>query len=328
MESLVSIIIPVYNAESTIIRCIDSIAKQTYTNIEIIVINDGSNDNTLDLLYEYKKRKDKIKIVNINNSGVSVARNTGLKIAKGKYIIFVDSDDCIKDNMVEKLVEMREKYNTFIICNYCILKKTKKYATDSKEYNIDYGISFQSDEDFCKLFIEMDILKAPWGKIYDADIIRKNNLIFETDISLGEDLIFNLNYLKFIERIIYLKDKLYCYYVGNSNSLSKKYYDNMIDIQKKIVERIIQHIAQIKNCKQIDEVYRNCLKMLMSAVTNELHKKTNIVDKYIQAKRRFADNIIQEYADFLYDKNMIEEKVFNIIKHKKLLAYLLIKNKL
>ena len=115
----VSVIIPTYNAENTILKCINSIVKQTYKKIEIIIIDDGSTDSTLNKLNDLAKNDDRIIIKKQRNSGVSVARNNGINIASGDYILFVDSDDWLEKTMIEKMIITAQKENTDIVrCNF------------------------------------------------------------------------------------------------------------------------------------------------------------------------------------------------------------------
>ena len=125
MEKLVSVIIPAYNIERYISRCLDSIMAQTYNNLEIIVIDDGSKDQTAEILDDYQKRDSRIIVVHKENGGVSSARNNGLDIATGDYISFVDGDDLIESNMYEILVKILEKEKTDIAhCGYQMIYMT------------------------------------------------------------------------------------------------------------------------------------------------------------------------------------------------------------
>ena len=133
-KNLVTIIVPVYNAEKTLKRCIDSILRQSYSNIEIIAINDGSTDNSLSVLKSYGKT---INIINIENNGVSNARNLGVDNANGKFILFIDSDDYISDIYVESLINAYEP-NTLVICNYYPFKNDENILMPDYNNIFDY----------------------------------------------------------------------------------------------------------------------------------------------------------------------------------------------
>ena len=206
----VSIIIPIYNSDKTIDRCLKSIINQTYRNIEVICINDGSFDNSYKILQNYLRTDSRIKVINQTNKGVSSARNNGIKNSTGKYIMFVDADDYLKNNMIELLVKSIKKDSSdLLICNYDVkcknyIKEHKSIKNDKvmnkKEFLKDYG-KFQKGE----------LINQPWNKLYIKSKIRK---LFDESMCLGEDLIFNVNYIENIEKISYIDDNppLVCYF--------------------------------------------------------------------------------------------------------------------
>lgn len=226
---LVSIIIPFYNAEKTIGSTLESVCKQTYKNIEVIAVNDGSSDGSLEVLEKYNKQCN-IIVISQKNSGVSVARNVGIENAKGKYITFVDSDDVIEEHMIEKLVDR-------IRCgsaNLAVCGIKMSYCSENKVKNIDIipDIGYvNSKEQFDKTFGELFDLKiylSPWGKIYDTSIIKKSNIRFNPKISIGEDMLFNYAYLRNGYRSVFVREPLYIYKIWNKNSLTKDYKSDRI----------------------------------------------------------------------------------------------------
>lgn len=215
--SLVSIIVPFYNAEKNIRNCINSIRNQTYKNIEIICVNDGSKDSSLNIMNNIMKEDSRIKLINKINGGVSSARNIGIKNSTGEYIIFVDSDDCLKENMVEILINLIKKENVdLVICNY------EKKVNDKIFIN---NIKINSKKFTRKKFIKniakyynAVLINPPWNKIYKKNLIAT---YFKENLFLGEDLIFNLDYINKAENIYYTNKVLYMYNVGTDNSLTK-----------------------------------------------------------------------------------------------------------
>lgn len=218
----VSIIVPIYNCEKYLKKCINSILNQTYKNIEVILINDGSDDSSGKICDRYAKKFTCIKVFHTVNSGVSNARNIGIKNSTGDYIQFVDSDDYIKSTMTEKLLKSALKNNSdMVICGY---KTVFKYRTKPEivdNINRDYKIN-----DFLYKLLEaqkFNYFNSPVNKLYKANIIKANNIIFRKDISLGEDLIFNLEYIKCSRNFSTIKECLYIYMVSNNTySLTKK----------------------------------------------------------------------------------------------------------
>ena len=215
MEDLlekISIIVPVYNRENCIENCIESIRSQTYDNIEIIIVDDGSTDNSGKICDSYEKKDHRIHVIHQKNQGVSAARNAGIHKATGKYIQFVDSDDTVAQTMCEKLIKRQKETNAeLVICGYNL------YKGNSKEEMPATDTVFNSMEKFAQEFnyyVVRFLIHSPWNKLYLKDKIK---LLFNTDYSLGEDLLFNLNYIGNCTCIAGCAETLYNYYhVGAS----------------------------------------------------------------------------------------------------------------
>ena len=225
---LISIIVPVYNAEKTIKKCIDSILSQTYKKFELILVNDGSTDNSLNILREYETLNERIIIISQENSGVSVTRNKGINIAKGDYIVFVDSDDYIVENGLEILVneiELNDKLDLVISGFYSIKNSTNRYLNAILENKIFNNLDFLLNE---KLF---KFISTPWGKVYKTEIIKNNNIQFDKNLSLGEDTIFVLEYLKYIRNVEFINESLF-FINETEGSLSRR---NRLDIFENIM---------------------------------------------------------------------------------------------
>ena len=191
----VSVIIPTYNAENTILKCINSIVKQTYKNIEIIIIDDGSTDSTLNKLNDLAKNDDRIIIKKQRNSGVSVARNNGINIASGDYILFVDSDDWLEKTMIEKMIITAQKENTDIVrCNFydeyvnkTLLGKIYDELKNIKILNSEYALKniydyFLTANKPIKNFVMLILIKK--------ELILKNKIYFNEKLYMLEDVLF------------------------------------------------------------------------------------------------------------------------------------------
>ena len=188
-ESKVSIIMPVYNGEKVLRRSLNSIINMDYSNWELIVVNDGSNDKTKEIFKDYEL-DSRIKIINKKNEGVSVARNIGISVATGDYIIFVDADDYVEPCICKVLIE-KIKNSDFVISAYYIINKGKEIATVPSECNkCFYDIKCFSN--YLGLLYERGLLNSPWSKCYKRKLITKK---YEPGINLGEDILFNLDYL-------------------------------------------------------------------------------------------------------------------------------------
>ena len=199
MKNKVSIIIPIYNCAEYISDCIESIIHQSYSNIEIIIVNDGSSDDSLSICKKYEKKDDRIIIINNKNNGVSYSRNCGIKKSSGEYICFIDADDWIHKNYIEKLVDCIKNNNDIAMCNYisayCHNQIINKYN------NIDINDDYLS-------FITKNNCWNPWAKLFKKATITE---MFDVDVSSSEDLLFNFMNSKNIIRIGYVDEALYYY---------------------------------------------------------------------------------------------------------------------
>lgn len=208
---LVSIIVPVYNAEHYIEKCLKSLIYQDYNNLEIILIDDGSSDNGIYICEQIKKIDDRIKIIKKQNEGVSVARNIGVQAATGEYIVFVDADDWLEKNAVSYLVKLCLKNQAeCAMANYFINQdSTQKIVT--QEYCFFKKDSFQ-------FFFEKKMPTAVWAKIFKRNIITDNFIEFPRDIYVGEDLVFLVNYLGKSNRCAFGTEPVYHYRISGKNS--------------------------------------------------------------------------------------------------------------
>lgn len=218
MEDKISIIIPIYNVELYLKKCIESIIKQSYKNIEIILINDGSTDKSEIICKKYQKQDNRIKIIAIKNGGVSNARNLGIEASTGKYIAFIDSDDTVDKKYIEELLICIKKYQCDVV--FCLAKYIYP------ELNRVYNCKLENQEKLSEIFTQdyryiVSFFHTPWGKLYKSDIIKKYNIKFPVDLFTGEDQIFNQEYLKYVKSYNYVNKNLYNYYIRKNNSISK-----------------------------------------------------------------------------------------------------------
>lgn len=213
----VSIIIPAYNAETAIRRCLDSALKQEFRDIEVICVDDGSTDQTPQILDEYMAKDSRVIVLHKENAGVSRARNSALSVAQGKYIQFMDADDWIPDHSTKELVRRAEQTNADLVIGdfYRVVGKnvSRKGSLDTDEV-----LTLQ---EFAQLMMDSPAdfyYGVLWNKLYRNDLIQENNLRMDETLSWCEDFIFNLEYLLHTERIAPLSMPVY-YYVRTEGSL-------------------------------------------------------------------------------------------------------------
>ena len=224
MEDLISVIIPVYNVEKYLPECIESIINQTYKKLEIILINDGSTDDSLEICNRYKDKDNRIIVINSTNKGASNARNLGIEASTGRYIAFIDSDDFIEKDYFTKMLEQLVRTNCDCVsCGYNrVYNNCKESILNGKK-----GI-FSSDE-----FFEM-ILDVQTGmgfchmKLWKSEIIKKSGINFNTNIKVAEDAFFCIQLSRKMKRVSILNEPLYNYRLNNQ-SLVKKYDANYVD---------------------------------------------------------------------------------------------------
>lgn len=240
MKNKVSIVIPVFNGERYIKDCIESLQKQNYKNIEIIVVNDGSLDNTEKVVNEIIKNDSRVKLINQKNSGVSEARNNGINSSTGKYITFVDSDDTVCNEYIEYLVSLIEENDADISLTRTAFKfnnTTKLINSNDKD-----KIEFFSGFDAANEMLLYKIIISSWNKMFKKELLIYNDIKFNKNLSFGEGFEFVINAFLHSNKIAIGNKKIYNYRVDNENSVmtkfSRKLVTGSIDSQNSIKELI------------------------------------------------------------------------------------------
>ena len=237
MNNLVSIIVPIYNSEKYLKDCIDSLCNQSHSDIEIILVNDGSTDSSSAICDDFSKKDSRIKVIHTKNNGVSSARNCGIDNAVGDYIMFCDSDDKVSPDWVSELVACAKTYpDRMPLCGIVYFpvlgepeyRKLPKNLTNTNKYLL-FDLSGLITMSYSY------IVYNPVNKIYQSDIIKQNNLRFDTNNSLGEDAVFNMDYLYFLNgKSVYVDEILYYYQGYNPGSLRKVDYRAYAESYEKI----------------------------------------------------------------------------------------------
>lgn len=212
--SKVSIIIPMYNSAKYIKRCIDSILNQKYKDFEIIIINDGSTDNSLKICEEYDDNR--LKIFSKKNEGVGAARNYGLDIANGDYILFIDSDDCIDDNYLLSLIECNSIYNADLIESGARVHLENDYCI--YPYQKDSQVTIFDNKEYIKNFLLFKTNISVWGKLYKRELIGKTRF---KKMNINEDFFFTWEIVKKTNLYVENLNTNYNYYLDKPNSLSR-----------------------------------------------------------------------------------------------------------
>ncbi len=313
-----SIVIPVYNVEYYIAQCLESILNQSFKDLEIICVNDGSTDNSLSVLQDYKAKYGRIIIIDKKNEGSGIARNAGLSIAKGEYVYYVDGDDWIEDNALEKIIVKADKLNTDIL----IFGGLSYY--EGKGKNGGYSADKLPKEYFNKVFsskdIKKDIFKFPstaWTKLYRRDFLIKNNIKFQ-DIKAGQDQLPFFHSMIKAERIALLPENIYCYRKnrkGAVTSVKKKKSFSPIYVFYGVEE-------MLKSENLLDEYKNVFVNKYFSKATSWLGKfQDDLKHDYYLEYMKLLEHIKSEYPTGWWVKfNPKEKNGYWILKVKQFIA--------
>ena len=327
----VSVIVPVYNAEKYLSKCIESLLNQTLESCEFIFVNDGSSDNSQLILENYKKKDNRIILIHQENKGVSAARNAGIQVAQGEFLGFVDADDFVEKEMYQKLYSAITTFETDLVsCDFFIInsknKRTNKfpfpyYSKLDKHYINQYIIP---------CFINESILNACWNKIYKASKIK--SIHFPGGMPIGEDGIFNLRFFSTIQSCLFIDFVGYNYFENEGSAtknlikndyfkLSLERYDFSFQpyISFKIDEKKLKYW---KSKRLIDSVITYCFLYL----TTEY--KLSFFNKLLYVKEMITNKKVQyvihlHYEELIKDKTRFERFILKSIKEKSIIKIFL-----
>lgn len=296
MHELISIVIPVYNVEKYLKQCLDSIINQTYTNLEIILVDDGNTDNSGTICDYYSKIDKRIRVIHKKNEGQSIARNIGIKVSNGKYIGFLDSDDWVEQDMYRFLIENIEKYNADIISCNLVFEYKDRTIVPRKENNTIIFFDENNKKDLIKNFLLHKIYDgAVWNKLYKKELF--DNIIFPIN-QYYEDNFIVFDLLNAANKII-ITNKLFYHYRQNDNSTTKrfspkKYIDEM---------KAIKHNIEI-----IQKNYLNFVKLAKQEKILCYFKWMDIIifsnDSNIKYKSFFQKQIKKHFMCMLFANNI------------------------
>lgn len=302
-QDLISIIVPIYNSEKYISSCIDSILKQKYTKFELILVNDGSTDNTENICKKYQAKDQRIKYFKKLNGGVSSARNYGLAKVSGNWLCFIDSDDVVTESYLNSLIDNIPNNNSLVFCNY---EKEHK-----KIYNI--GNTYVENKSMITYFIEnLTMLSAPYAKLYNTDIIKKHQIKFPEDVHMGEDAIFILKYLNHVDGIQVSNSIIYTV-KQRENSLSSKYnafysewqgflqWKSELETFMKKYGNIFENEKEVLWNSRIGETFYRCLQSIYKSQQKLNLKERTKLFKYI------PEIYYSEYQKYYHPKYKLQK---------------------
>lgn len=308
VKGLVSIIVPAYNVENNIPYCLDSLIAQTYKNIEIICIDDGSKDNTADVIKEYSEKDSRIKLISQKNSGVSAARNTGLDNAEGEYISFVDSDDFVSENFISRLVELINEYSADIA--RCRGRGVKEYSYVEPVPENPPVISTRNKEEALSIYYDgkfygwyADNASVIWNCLYKSDVL--SSIRFDSSIYKGEDDCFIQMAIGEAEKIVYTDERLYFYYYNETGLTHGK--NNFDDALKRMNSIYSNHIRFFSE-KGLDTIRSRSAEFACN----------NFCEIYVDSTDKKEKTLARAYFKEFYksiDYPSLRLKLFKVLPH-------------
>ncbi|MDO4509722.1 MAG: glycosyltransferase family 2 protein [Lachnospiraceae bacterium] len=270
---MLSVIVPVYNTELAKLRkCICSIVNQTYSDIEIIIVDDGSDMTTASECDQIALQDERIIVIHKNNEGVSAARNTGIDIARGDYVFFSDSDDYIDNMAFEKMTYYVEKKYDLVIAGYFFEIESLEGNSLIKQF-LPSKV-FDDRKSFLNNMIDLwdnSLMYNVWNKMFSLHIIKENGIQFPEGKSFNEDRDFIRDYLMYVDKCAVMEDCFYHYIREDDSAATGQYRENMLDIRKEEYHRLISFFIDI-GIKDFNEyVSREHLDRVIASIENLYH---------------------------------------------------------
>lgn len=265
MNSLISIVVPIYNVEQYLPRCIDSIINQTYKNLEIILVDDGSPDNCPKICDEYAKQDSRIKVIHKENGGLSDARNAGMKVATGEYILFIDSDDRIKSEMIEDMYNRMIQDNSDLVSSGVIW--VDEDGAEIRNATVSENCVLNTEQAMKELIYDGKLKQHVWNKLYKADMIK--NVPFEKG-KYHEDVFWSYQVIGEAKRISIEKNSYYFYVQRSESIMGEKYSAKRLDA----LDAMKLRCEYMKN--KFPKLYNNALEIYIGSCMYHLQLALSI----------------------------------------------------
>lgn len=330
-QPLISIIVPIYNVSKYLDRCMDTILNQTYKNLEIIMVDDESPDDCGKKCDEYAKKDDRIVVIHKKNAGLGMARNSGLEIAKGQYVGFIDSDDYVSKDMFEKLYETLKENNADTCFGRYYDVDSNGNAREAKEY---YKRDLYQGNQVKELILGMigslpedpgdvEIGMSVWKGLYSMELINKYNLKFPSEREfISEDIVFHMEYLQKAQVVAACNNFGY-YYCDNGASLTKSYKVDRFEKEKILYRKEINELRKIFLTAEFEQrLYKSFLGRVRRCISQEANVNANDKTVKFNIKQICKDELIQSIIKRFDDRNMqITKRMVNcFIKYKMIVA--------
>ena len=303
MKEQISVIIPIYNVEKYLSDCVESVLKQTYTDLEIILVDDGSQDASGQICDDYAKQDSRVQVIHKKNGGLSSARNAGIDQATGQYFFFLDSDDWIEPKTCEVALQtLKQKQVDVVMWSY--IRESKKGS--KKKHIFDSDVLFDSEQVYDLLYRRMvgvsghdlskpenaDALCTVWGKLYRRDLIEEHHIHFYDIRKTGtyEDGLFNLEYFSYVKSAFFMNEYLYHYRRDNQESVTAVYNKNLWKQYQYLYSILKTHIVE----KQLDSTFTVALNNRIALNLVQLGINIMAKDAGATKKIRIIQNILTD----------------------------------
>lgn len=335
-DSLVSVVIPIYKVEQYLDRCVESIINQSYSNLQIILVDDGSPDNCPQMCEEWAEKDSRIEVFHKENAGLGLARNSGMDLAKGEYVTFVDSDDYIALNTIERLCGLAKENNSDVCYYGCVdvvdgeenvKQPPEKLHFRGEEVQREFGMSLIGNlpEDGKSIFAGASACYA----FYKTSFLREHNIRFnsEKEKYISEDLMFNVNVCAHAKILDILPESLYYYIIRKSDSLRSTYRPERFEMMKIMYQALLEKgisfgdkkEAQLRASKYFLQAAITCVKMEL--LTTKSNREKVFAIKTI-VKDSMLGEIMREYP---LKRLPIKQRMFAMgVKHKMTLLVIIL----
>lgn len=317
--SEVSIIVPCYNLEDHIEECVSSLLGQTFSNFELLLIDDGSSDRTLSILKEYEKNDNRIRVFTHSNQGVSFTRNRGIDLATADYIIFVDGDDYVKNDFIEQHIKNMSP-ETWLLSGMVGVKNNEEEKSIYFKQLLELFPTHEIEKENVLKLLQYNSLSSPWCKVFSRKTLIDNKIKFDVSVTYQEDLLFNLSYLKYISEIKII-DYFGYFYEEHPGSLSSRFHQSFSQVEELYKE--LKLLIRTDSDKEI--VQKFIFQTTLRKIANVFHVKST---KSKQEKlEELKDIFNSEYYSFSFsyiDKsqvNFLLKKVLKLKSSQLLYAY-------
>lgn len=321
MSIKISVVIPVYNKEKFIGKCIDSVLGQSYKNLEVIIINDGSTDDSDKIIEEYARLDTRILHIQIENHGRSYARNLGIEKATGEYVSFIDADDTIPSDYYQKLIDYSDaSHNEMLVCEMQIISSNGKKRIASQIGNARVTV----DKKYISNYISTNgglLGTSSCNKLFLLKTIRDSNIRYP-NMLIGEDFIFVVENLKHTNEVVMTNNTYYCYYMhqeSTMHSFDDKYFEGLYEL----INFFSNQKGQYKCCFAAANI-KNYFKIIIA----KYYSASSIKNKYDEIKKVVNDSNCAKTVESTNEDSLSKNYkiVYNLLKHKNILGLMLLSN--